>query len=113
MPKPKTTEPTSYEAALQELEQLVVRIESGQLPLDQLLAGYKRGAADSRTLPEGIAPLHPGFYNCFPRNRHRAARVFPNALAQSFLPVAFSYCTCIRCNLPLPFSPFFLPVGSL
>ena len=45
MPKPKTTEPTSYEAALRELEQLVVRIESGQLPLDQLLAGYQRGAA--------------------------------------------------------------------
>ena len=45
MPKPKTTEPTSYEAALEELEQLVVRIESGQLPLDQLLAGYQRGAA--------------------------------------------------------------------
>ncbi len=45
MPKPKTTEPTSYEAALQELEQLVVRIESGQMPLDQLLAGYQRGAA--------------------------------------------------------------------
>ena len=45
MPKPKTTEPTSYEAALQELEQLVVRIESGQLPLDQMLAGYQRGAA--------------------------------------------------------------------
>ena len=45
MPKHKTTEPTSYEAALQELEQLVVRIESGQLPLDQLLAGYQRGAA--------------------------------------------------------------------
>ena len=45
MPKPKTTEPISYEAALEELEQLVVRIESGQMPLDQLLAGYQRGAA--------------------------------------------------------------------
>ena len=44
MPKPKTTEPTSYEAALEELEQLVVRIESGQMPLDQLLAGYQRWA---------------------------------------------------------------------
>ncbi len=44
MPKPKTTEPTSYEAALEELEQLVARIESGQMPLDQLLAGYQRGA---------------------------------------------------------------------
>ena len=36
--------PASYEAALDELEQLVARIESGQLPLDQMLAGYQRGA---------------------------------------------------------------------
>ena len=36
--------PVSYEAALQELEGLVSRLESGQLPLDQLLAGYQRGA---------------------------------------------------------------------
>jgi exodeoxyribonuclease VII small subunit len=38
-------DPASYEAALEELEQLVARIESGQLPLDQMLAGYQRGAA--------------------------------------------------------------------
>ena len=44
MPKPKNADPASYEAALEELEQLVVRIESGQMPLDQLLAGYQRGA---------------------------------------------------------------------
>ncbi|MDA8446136.1 exodeoxyribonuclease VII small subunit [Paracidovorax valerianellae] len=42
---PKLPEPASYEAALEELEQLVGRIESGQLPLDQMLAGYQRGAA--------------------------------------------------------------------
>ena len=36
--------PATYEAALEELEQLVARIESGQLPLDQLLGGYQRGA---------------------------------------------------------------------
>ena len=36
--------PTSYEAGLQELEQLVAQLESGQLPLDELLAGYQRGA---------------------------------------------------------------------
>ncbi len=36
--------PASYEAALQELEQLVARLESGQMPLEQLLAGYQRGA---------------------------------------------------------------------
>ena len=49
MPKAPATpappaEPASYEAALEELEQLVARIESGQLLLDQMLAGYQRGA---------------------------------------------------------------------
>ncbi|OGB08937.1 MAG: exodeoxyribonuclease VII small subunit [Burkholderiales bacterium RIFCSPHIGHO2_12_FULL_61_11] len=39
-----TSAPASYEAALQELEGLVASLESGQLPLDQLLAGYQRGA---------------------------------------------------------------------
>jgi exodeoxyribonuclease VII small subunit len=37
-------EPTSYESALQELEQLIAQIESGQLPLEQMLAGYQRAA---------------------------------------------------------------------
>ena len=50
MPKATTppappAEPASYEAALEELEQLVARIEAGQLPLDQMLAGYQRGAS--------------------------------------------------------------------
>ena len=39
-PKP----PVSYEAAMQELEALVRGMEAGELPLDQLLAGYQRGA---------------------------------------------------------------------
>jgi exodeoxyribonuclease VII small subunit len=39
-----TQPPTSYEAALEELERLVQVIESGQLPLEQLLSGYQRGA---------------------------------------------------------------------
>jgi exodeoxyribonuclease VII small subunit len=34
----------TYEAALGELEELVARLESGQLPLDALLAQYQRGA---------------------------------------------------------------------
>ena len=36
--------PATYELALQELEGLIASLESGQLPLDQLLAGYQRGA---------------------------------------------------------------------
>ena len=36
--------PDTYEAALQELEGLASRLGSGQLPLDQLLSGYQRGA---------------------------------------------------------------------
>ncbi|MDP2263462.1 MAG: exodeoxyribonuclease VII small subunit [Hydrogenophaga sp.] len=34
----------SYEAALTELEQLVSQLDAGQLPLDQLLSRYQRGA---------------------------------------------------------------------
>ncbi|MDD2810420.1 exodeoxyribonuclease VII small subunit [Rhodoferax sp.] len=36
--------PPSYEAALQELEQLVAKLESGDMPLEQLLSQYQRGA---------------------------------------------------------------------
>ena len=43
-PEVPSTDPASYEAALEELEQLVGLIESGQLPLEQLLTGYQRGA---------------------------------------------------------------------
>lgn len=42
----ETTEsPLSFEAALAELEELVGRMESGELPLQESLAAYKRGAA--------------------------------------------------------------------
>jgi exodeoxyribonuclease VII small subunit len=37
-------EPPSYEQALAELEALVQSMEAGQLPLDRLLASYRRGA---------------------------------------------------------------------
>ena len=35
--------PANYEVALSELESLVASMEGGQLPLDSLLAGYRRG----------------------------------------------------------------------
>jgi exodeoxyribonuclease VII small subunit len=37
-------EPTSYEQALAELEQLVHAMEAGRLPLDQLMQGHRRGS---------------------------------------------------------------------
>ncbi len=37
-------EPESYERALSELDTLVQQMEGGQMPLDQLLAAYRRGA---------------------------------------------------------------------
>ena len=43
--KSATNLPASYEAAQRELEQLVARIESGDMALEQLLEGYQRGAA--------------------------------------------------------------------
>ena len=36
--------PDTYEAGLKELETLVRSIEAGDLPLDQLLTSYQRGA---------------------------------------------------------------------
>lgn len=49
MPKSTATDsaaalPATYESALRELEQLAGRLESGDMPLDQLLSGYQRGA---------------------------------------------------------------------
>jgi exodeoxyribonuclease VII small subunit len=41
---PASNLPVSYEVALAELEQLVSRLESGDMPLEQLLSGYQRGA---------------------------------------------------------------------
>jgi exodeoxyribonuclease VII small subunit len=43
-PSAADTAPASYEAALKELETLVQQMESGQLPLADLLSGYQRGA---------------------------------------------------------------------
>jgi len=43
-PSPSTqAEPASYEVALRELESLVASMEGGQLPLEGLLTGYRRG----------------------------------------------------------------------
>lgn len=41
MPK---TKPLTFESALAELEKIVASMEAGQLPLEQSLAAYKRGA---------------------------------------------------------------------
>ena len=42
-PASAPSEPASYEVALRELESLVASMEGGQLPLEGLLAGYRRG----------------------------------------------------------------------
>ncbi len=44
-PAPVGELPATYEEAVAELERLVQAMEGAQLPLDQLLAGYRRGAA--------------------------------------------------------------------
>ena len=44
MTKTKSQSPQSFEAALAEIESIVAEIEAGQLPLEQSLSAYKRGA---------------------------------------------------------------------
>jgi exodeoxyribonuclease VII small subunit len=47
MPRPTPAadpSPQTYEQALAELEGLVQRMEAGQMPLDQMLDSYRRGA---------------------------------------------------------------------
>ena len=38
------TAPASFEQAMQELEQLVIKMEAGELPLEASVAAYKRGS---------------------------------------------------------------------
>ena len=40
----KAQDPASFESALTELEKIVSSMEAGQMPLEQSLAAYKRGA---------------------------------------------------------------------
>ncbi|HEY5929570.1 MAG TPA: exodeoxyribonuclease VII small subunit [Burkholderiales bacterium] len=44
MTKTKPQKPQSFEAALAEIEGIVASMEGGELPLEQSLAAYKRGA---------------------------------------------------------------------
>lgn len=43
-PSPPSSSPPAFETALAELEQIVQSMEEGQMPLEQSLAAYKRGA---------------------------------------------------------------------
>nr|MDP2191328.1 exodeoxyribonuclease VII small subunit [Rhodoferax sp.] len=43
-PRPVSIAPASFESAQEELEQLLARLEAGDMPLEQLLNGYQRGA---------------------------------------------------------------------
>ncbi|WP_394778702.1 exodeoxyribonuclease VII small subunit [Undibacterium sp.] len=46
MPKkiPSTSQPESFEAAMQELADLVSQMEAGELPLEASVTAYKRGS---------------------------------------------------------------------
>ncbi|WP_238083378.1 MULTISPECIES: exodeoxyribonuclease VII small subunit [Pseudescherichia] len=44
----KNDAPTSFETALTELEQIVTRLESGDLPLEEALSEFERGVQLAR-----------------------------------------------------------------
>ena len=64
--------PPSSEAALAELEAIVGRMESGELPLSESLAAYKRGAAllafcqaALKDAQQQVQVLEKGVLKCF------------------------------------------------
>ncbi|MFG1175633.1 exodeoxyribonuclease VII small subunit [Erwiniaceae bacterium CAU 1747] len=48
MPK-KSEQPASFESSLQQLEQIVTRLEGGTLPLEEALNEFERGVQLART----------------------------------------------------------------
>ncbi|MDU4093519.1 MAG: exodeoxyribonuclease VII small subunit [Pantoea sp.] len=48
MPK-KAEQPISFETSLQQLEQIVTRLESGDLPLEEALNEFERGVQLAKT----------------------------------------------------------------
>ncbi|MBP2170134.1 exodeoxyribonuclease VII small subunit [Erwinia toletana] len=48
MPK-KAEQPASFETSLQQLEQIVTRLESGDLPLEEALNEFERGVQLARS----------------------------------------------------------------
>jgi len=53
-PSPKSSENLSFEAALEELEQLVERMERGDTPLEESLKDFERGIELTRTCQESL-----------------------------------------------------------
>lgn len=47
--------PQDFETALAQLEELVVKMESGALPLEESLAAYRRGVSLTRVCQERLA----------------------------------------------------------
>lgn len=73
-PAKDPNEPASYEQALAELDQLLQRMEGGQLPLDQLLDSYRRGAEllgwcrqRLQVVEEQVKQLEDGRLEAWPR----------------------------------------------
>ncbi len=52
--KSQSTQP-NFEAAVAELENIVSQMEAGNLPLEQSLSAYKRGAALLQTCQKSLA----------------------------------------------------------
>lgn len=50
----KATRSPDFEKSLGELEQLVERLESGELPLDQALKTFERGVALTRSCQQAL-----------------------------------------------------------
>ncbi|SPW36522.1 exodeoxyribonuclease 7 small subunit [Escherichia coli] len=63
MPK-KNEAPASFEKALSELEQIVTRLESGDLPLEEALNEFERGVQLARQGQAKLQQLNSAYKFC-------------------------------------------------
>ena len=50
----KTAKPVDFETAMRDLEQIVERLEQGDLPLEESLAAFERGVTLTRTCQSAL-----------------------------------------------------------
>lgn len=94
MPK-KNDAPASFETALSELEQIVTRLESGDLPLEEALNEFERGVQLARGGRSNCSRPSSACRSCFPTAKTRKPRLSHRTPSKWILPTSFRRASCV------------------